>query len=76
MVSNIRAVLLGSSQALFLCDRPSRRSVDQIVVSEPGAMPRAIRPEFAVCEKRLKRAEAFQKAASVNGGEILERPAE
>jgi hypothetical protein len=48
MAGNVRAVLLGSPQALFLCDKPSRRSVDQIVVSEPGAMPRAIRLEFAV----------------------------
>ena len=43
MAGNVRAVLLSGPQALFLCERPSRRSVNQIVVSEPGAMPRAIR---------------------------------
>jgi hypothetical protein len=38
---DIRPVLLGGSQAVFLYERPSRLSVDQIVVSEPGSMPRA-----------------------------------
>jgi hypothetical protein len=40
VIGDVRPVLLGRSQRLFLCERPSRRSVDQIVVSEPGSRPR------------------------------------
>ena len=35
-------VLFARPQGLFLCDRPSRRSVAQIVDSEPDLIPRAI----------------------------------
>ena len=38
---DIWPVLLGSPQEHFLCDNPSRRSVDQIVVRQPASMPRA-----------------------------------
>jgi hypothetical protein len=41
MLSDIRPILLGSSQR-FLCVKPKRRSVAQIVVSEPGSIPRSI----------------------------------
>ncbi len=41
VLRDVGPVLLGSPQRLFLCDRPRRRSVAQIVVSEPASIPRS-----------------------------------
>lgn len=41
MIGNVRPILLGGPQRLFLWDRPNRLRVDQIVESEPGWIPRS-----------------------------------
>jgi hypothetical protein len=61
--NDIWPILLGRPQRLFLCRRSRRRSVDQIVVSEPGAMSRpasssrisaSVMPGLAVVSSRSR----------------------